>query len=532
MSTANVPVALPASNFNVDVVVERTAANYRSAVTSAFDNVNVMTSGYAFFEAGYPGSTGGLPQNHTFVSAANAATTFTLQPYTGVNANVIVDGGSLAPAQPFAATTLALLAASANGNTPLAATVIFTDGTTYAAPAFTVNDWYTATTAALTANNRLNLADGSIDTSNPGYPRLYEYDLTLPAVDAAKLVQSVGFSNGPGGTVGLFALSANGPAATVAYANAVVVTADSAVSVDGSPVVTMGPLSIGGNTLTVAGPAGGSLSFPSVALSGNPTFAVSTGFTLNLGSVTGTGTVATTGGQVNLSATRSLSGLNVGAGGLFKLGLGNGSLSLGSLVLAGAANAWTGTLDVTNNDLILHGASLATVTNLVVQGFAGGQWLGPGGITSSAAAADAAHLLALGVILNVTPANGSSGILYTTFDGQAVSATDVLVKYTYYGDTNLDGRVTAADYTRIDAGYVQHLSGWANGDFNYDGVVDGSDYALIDNAFNRQTTAFPSVATAAARVAAVPEPATPGLAAVATAVGLAGRHVRRRRRQR
>ena len=78
----------------------------------------------------------------------------------------------------------------------------------------------------------------------------------------------------------------------------------------------------------------------------------------------------------------------------------------------------------------------------------------------------------------------------------------------------------------IDNGFVNHLTGWFNGDFNYDGVVDGSDYALIDNAFNRQTTAFPSVAIAAARVASVPEPATVAL----VVAGVAGAVGRRRRR--
>jgi hypothetical protein len=74
----------------------------------------------------------------------------------------------------------------------------------------------------------------------------------------------------------------------------------------------------------------------------------------------------------------------------------------------------------------------------------------------------------------------------------------VLVKYTYYGDANLDGKVDGSDYSIIDNTYLHEnfsngvattpISGWYNGDFNYDGVVDGSDYALMDNAFNQQGT--------------------------------------------
>jgi hypothetical protein len=76
-----------------------------------------------------------------------------------------------------------------------------------------------------------------------------------------------------------------------------------------------------------------------------------------------------------------------------------------------------------------------------------------------------------------------------------VTTTDVLIKFTYYGDTNLDGSVTAQDYLAIDNAFSYNaanpttpLTGWNNGDFNYDGVINGDDYTLIDNAFNSQST--------------------------------------------
>ena len=135
-----------------------------------------------------------------------------------------------------------------------------------------------------------------------------------------------------------------------------------------------------------------------------------------------------------------------------------------------------GTIDLGGNDMVVRNGSLSAVTALAKAGFANGRWNGVGGLDSSAAAADATHLTALGVAAPTA----------ATFDGQAVSSTDALVKYTDYGDANLDGVVNAADYTRVDAGFVLARTGWANGDVNYDGVVDGSDYALVDNAFNRQ----------------------------------------------
>src|SRR5208282_2315621 len=79
--------------------------------------------------------------------------------------------------------------------------------------------------------------------------------------------------------------------------------------------------------------------------------------------------------------------------------------------------------------------------------------------------------------------------------GQTISDTDILVKYTYFGDTNLDGVVNASDYLAIDSAFNHNSSvgaggqfeaGWANGDFNYDGLINGDDYTLIDNAYNSQ----------------------------------------------
>ena len=158
-------------------------------------------------------------------------------------------------------------------------------------------------------------------------------------------------------------------------------------------------------------------------------------------------------------------------------------------MLAGTTNRLAG-LTIANGHLdvtataVLVACDGATATAWAATGFDGGNWDGPG-ITSTAAATDPRRLAAVGVV-----DNGAG--LYTSFDGQAVTAADVLVRSTVYGDANLDGTVTAADYTRLDAGYVTHLTGWANGDFNYDGTVDGSDYTLIDTVFNTRAAATPT----------------------------------------
>ena len=144
-----------------------------------------------------------------------------------------------------------------------------------------------------------------------------------------------------------------------------------------------------------------------------------------------------------------------------------------------------------------------------------------------------------------TPLYSSSTKLFEGFDetdgGSNNPDTDILVKYTYYGDANLDGKVDGSDYSRIDSSYVMEqtshtsVSGWFNGDFNYDGVVNGSDYTLIDNAFNTQGAqlsdelATPTylIAGGTLGVSSVPEPTTLGLLGIGAA-GLLGRRRRYR----
>ena len=88
--------------------------------------------------------------------------------------------------------------------------------------------------------------------------------------------------------------------------------------------------------------------------------------------------------------------------------------------------------------------------------------------------------------LGVAQSSFFGGTGQPQFDGASPMASDVLIKYTYYGDANLDGQVDGSDYSGIDGGGLFGSSGWANGDFNYDSSTDGLDYALIDNAFNMQ----------------------------------------------
>jgi hypothetical protein len=152
-------------------------------------------------------------------------------------------------------------------------------------------------------------------------------------------------------------------------------------------------------------------------------------------------------------------------------------------------------LDLADNDLILcHTDSnggvgkLAEVTGWLRSGInlESGYWDGVG-ICSSTAAGDAACSTALGVMNND---DGSANPVYTEFGGQAVGANAILVKYTYYGDNNLDGKVDLEnDFSIFVDGYNSGgaLSGWLYGDYNYDGKIDlENDFSMFVDAFNNQ----------------------------------------------
>jgi hypothetical protein len=176
-------------------------------------------------------------------------------------------------------------------------------------------------------------------------------------------------------------------------------------------------------------------------------------------------------------------------------------LSTAGLSIAGSVGAWAGTLDLGSNDLIVNNTAssvagvVATITDQLRSGYNDGLWTGTG-IQSSVAATDSSFHTTLGMMRSAT---------LSTFDTQPVDSNSVLIKYTYYGDTNLDGQVDGSDYSRLDNGYLTHAQGWNNGDVNYDGVIDGSDYTLTDNAFNFQGAVISAqVASQIANVAVKP----------------------------
>jgi hypothetical protein len=146
-----------------------------------------------------------------------------------------------------------------------------------------------------------------------------------------------------------------------------------------------------------------------------------------------------------------------------------------------------GKLDLNDNDMIIDysgGTPLASIESFINSARAGGTWSG-GGLTSSNARNRPQHNTTLGAIegSDYKSIYGPSA----TFDSEPFDTTAILVKYTWYGDTDFNGKVNFDDYVRTDSGFNNHRNGWLNGDFDLNGQVNFDDYVLIDLAFNTQS---------------------------------------------
>ncbi|MGE5611815.1 MAG: hypothetical protein ACM359_21385, partial [Bacillota bacterium] len=189
------------------------------------------------------------------------------------------------------------------------------------------------------------------------------------------------------------------------------------------------------------------------------------------------------GGTLSLE-TASVPGLNG-----FALHLRNGAtVKLASdLRLSALSISDTASLDLADHDLVVSASeqaplqTLQQLTNWIkcARG-SDGQWIGTG-LSSSAAKGN--NQTGLSILLNE---QGGQPIL-TSFAGQSVDVSDVLVKYTWNGDVNLDGVLNGDDYFLVDSGFLTQAGGYQNGDLNFDGKVDGDDYFLIDSAFIAQS---------------------------------------------
>jgi hypothetical protein len=167
-----------------------------------------------------------------------------------------------------------------------------------------------------------------------------------------------------------------------------------------------------------------------------------------------------------------------------------------------------GTLDLNESALIVDysGASpLPVIRERLISGRGGaglgnGAWTG-NGITSSAAAtlnAISPESHAVGYADNAMLPLGS----YTSFRGQPVDNTAILLAPTSTGDANLDGLVNDEEVTIVGAFYQPGAPGphWQWGDFDYNGSIDDDDVTILGALYESTTFAAAAPQTAIGRI--------------------------------
>lgn len=379
---------LTVTGFNQDVIssFNDIASPNPFGTTTAIDNAPGVAGGWVFMENrpdflaafGLP-TTLGLPASRQFVSAANPLTTYRLAAYDngtggGISNNALflsadadsTNTGSLnlAAASQGRFQTVSALVTGGGGATGFNATLRFSDGTTRTITGLSAPDWFNNNPFAITNLGRMERQDGEPDLqgaiTNPGNPRMYPVDFHLTDAEQLKTLVGVDFARTGGGRLSIFGLSGAGVGGANTYANGVNVTANSTIEMLNTGFLTLGPLSIGGQTLTTTAFGNTSLTFQSTTLSGNPTFNVAANQTF------------TTGAIDYASAARTITKNGAGI-----LVLGNAAVNAtGTNQLtanAGTVNVTNATALGTNPNLLVAGATAnlgpyTTLNNVTVNG--------------------------------------------------------------------------------------------------------------------------------------------------------------------
>ncbi len=258
---------------------------------------------------------------------------------------------------------------------------------------------------------------------------------------------------------------------------------------------------------------------------GNDTFNIADGFnfTPNIIGGAGTDTLIVSAGSLfytgDLSAARSIETVNVGGGSLTLSATQHlGTLSLsnsgrlvmsagGSSMLRANSLAMSGTavIDLQDNDMVMSysGASpITAIRQYLLNGRIGAA--GPqivGSLAQPAPGYNAGVAAVDNTLLHLTQWGSE-----TISNGSVFS--QIILKFTWLGDTNLDGKVTDDDYTNTIANMGRTgTASWIQGDLNLDGQVTADDFAIVTSQLGAGAGTGPVLAGAIAASAMPSQPA-------------------------
>jgi autotransporter-associated beta strand protein len=181
-----------------------------------------------------------------------------------------------------------------------------------------------------------------------------------------------------------------------------------------------------------------------------------------------------------------------------------------------APGVYGGLLDLGNNDMIVKGgATQLDELRKMVRAYI---TTGNSGIGSALTSLTSFPYTTFAVLSN----DAGGGVKYfDSYDGQSLTASDVIVKYTYVGDVNLDGVLDGRDFKRIQEGVIFGQSGWSWGDVDASGgAADSSDLQTFVTAYNWYTSQSNPVnlgngSSDSSSTSSIPEPSSVALGALA-----------------
>jgi uncharacterized delta-60 repeat protein len=327
----------------------------------------------------------------------------------------------------------------------------------------------------------LDLEESS--TANVGYLANVSID-TMTGTSGTIIVAADGSMTATTATVG----SLDFDLTTLATASVGTLNSSGRINLNNGGLLTVDSFNLGANGLFFVN-AGGEATINTLTSASSADVSVALGGTLTVNTLDG-GRVIQAFGTLNITGPSTI--FHLEAEGLLNVTrLDPETMSL--IVITNQLEVGNGgKLDLNDNDLIYETTNIPNAMSAVggwlQQGYDSGNWDGAG-ISSTSAKNDPSRIHALGYA-------DAADVGLTTVDGFLIpSGTDaVVIRYTYYGDSSLDGKVDLGnDFNLFLQGYLNHLTSWELGDYNYDGTIDNADFQLFIDGFKSQGGALSSL---------------------------------------